>query len=101
MSPGAVCRKGVDDVVANAGNLIRFNAEAHEKGNLSGFSSSERFQLYALIAFRLTYHREVDRRRYRDARRVLVLLSETGQPVPLDETLAGSLIKASEMPDRT
>jgi hypothetical protein len=62
LEAGAVQRKSISDIADNAAHLVRIHEESRRRGTL--ILPPPAAALYSVIAFQLTYHRAVDRKRY-------------------------------------
>jgi hypothetical protein len=73
LEPGASVRKGIAGVGDDALQLLTMAEKTHSaEQQRTGFPASKRGQILCVLAFRLTYRREVDRRSYRETRMVWV-----------------------------
>src|SRR5205823_9369871 len=91
--PQSFQTRTISDLVDNAGAMIRMSEQARAKNELRGIPAADRTQIYAILIFRLTYHREVDNRRYRAAKKVAIFMDDTGNPSVWDTELVSSFVE--------
>jgi len=85
LKPGEVQNRSVQDVTNNAFRLRKELEEAKENGKLRGITPKSKVQARILLHFRMTVHREVDRKQFKMSRVVeLMADSHTGQPILWD-----------------
>lgn len=86
LSPNQVQVRAIDDIGESVANGIEMVEAAKSRGELRDVSPKEKVPVYGIVTFRMTYKREVDRKRYTADTRVLVLRdSQTRKPAIFGE----------------
>lgn len=89
IAAGEIQRKPIGDVIENALRGTDMMEQARKRGELREVSPKEDVQLFTFVIFRLTFHRDFDRKRYTMEKPLWVGRDASGNPHVWDTELLG------------
>jgi hypothetical protein len=87
IGPGEIQRKPIGDVIENALRGTDMMEQAGKRGELREVSPKENVQFFTFVQFRLTFHRDFDRKRYAMQKLLWVGRDASGNPHVWDAEL--------------